>query len=84
MQVNNTLTVRVKDTTIRCMSNRKMIRAWGRAILAFDLGIPLDRVRNWERSNSIPKEYWRELLDKAPERNIKISPEMLIDLAARN
>ncbi len=65
-------------------SNTEIIDQWGRVLLAVDLGIPPDRVRNWERHDSIPKEYWRELLNKAPERNIRISPELLIDLAARN
>ena len=64
--------------------NRKIIEAWGRAQLAVDLDIPKDRVRGWERHDTIPKEYWRELLNKAPERNISISPDLLIDLAARN
>jgi len=65
-------------------SNTEIVIKWGRALLAADLDIPEDRVRNWERSDSIPKEYMREMVEKAPERNIQISDELLIDLAARN
>ncbi len=62
----------------------EIVKAWGRKNMASDLNIPKERVRGWERFDGIPDEYWQELLDKAPERNIEISPEILIDLAARN
>jgi len=65
-------------------SQSDIVRAWGREVLAADLGIPKERVRGWERFNTIPAEYWREILAKAPERHISISPDLLIDLAARN
>ena len=65
-------------------SMTELVVAWGRKELAGDLGVPVERVRAWERFNTIPDKHWRELLDKAPKRNIKISPELLIDLAARN
>lgn len=65
-------------------SNREIIRTWGRQQLATDLGVPKERVRGWERWDSLPASYWRELLNKAPERNIDISGDLLIDIAARD
>ena len=65
-------------------SNREIIRTWGIKRLAEDLGIPRERVRGWERWDSLPASYWRELLNKAPERNIHISGDLLIDIAARD
>ena len=53
-------------------------------ILADDAGVDIEAVRGWRKRDSIPAKYWRELLNKAPERNIRISPDLLIDLAARN
>ena len=70
---------------MHCMqSHREIVRAWGREALAADLNIPKERVRAWERFGSIPAEYWQDLLSKAPDRNIEISPEILIRLAARD
>ena len=65
-------------------SPRKIVQTWGRQTLASDLDIPEERVRAWERFNSIPAGYWEEMLNKAPGRDIDISPEILIRLAARN
>ena len=65
-------------------SHREIVQTWGRQTLASDLDIPEERVRAWERFNSIPAGYWQDLLSKAPERDIDISPELLIELAARN
>ncbi len=62
----------------------EIVKAWGRKNMASDLSVPKERVRGWERFDGIPDEYWQELLDKAPERNIEISPDLLIDLAARS
>ena len=53
-------------------------------VLASDAGVDVETVRGWRKRDSIPAKYWRELLDKAPKRNIRISPDLLIDLAARN
>ena len=61
----------------------EIVETWGRTELAIDLGVPKERARQWSRDNSIPQWYWKGLLSKAPERNIEISPEILIDLAAR-
>ena len=63
---------------------REIVEAWGRKELASDLGVPKERARQWSRDNSIPQWYWRVLLEKAPKRNIEISPKLLIDLAARD
>ncbi|KKK55593.1 hypothetical protein LCGC14_3073010 [marine sediment metagenome] len=62
----------------------EIVKTWGRADMAKDLGVTEERVRNWERLDSIPDDFFRRLLDKAPKRNIRISPDLLIDLAARN
>ena len=64
-------------------TNREIIRMWGRGQLAADLGIPKERVRGWERWDSLPASYWRELLNKDAERNIDISGDLLIDIAAK-
>ena len=62
----------------------KLIDTWGRAELAKDLGVPKERVRGWRRHDVLPPKYWKRLLEKAPARNIKISPDLLIDIAARD
>lgn len=62
----------------------EIIKHWGRDQMAADLGVPKERVRGWERFNKLPQEHWRLLLSKAPERNIAISPDILIDFAAKN
>jgi hypothetical protein len=62
----------------------EIVEKWGRAQMAADLGIPKERTRQMWRDNSIPAWYWKRLLKKAPERNIKVSPDLLIDLAARD
>lgn len=61
-----------------------LVELWGRNELAGDLGVPKNRVRNWVRHDSIPDVYWRALLNKAPDRGIDISPDLLIDFAARD
>ena len=59
--------------------------AWPKiSLLADDAGVDIEAVRGWRKRDSIPARYWKKLLDKAPERNIEISPEILIDLAARS
>jgi hypothetical protein len=60
-----------------------IVKAWGRDTLAADLGVPKERVRAWERFDTIPDEYWKSILEKAPGRNIPLSPDLLIELAAR-
>ena len=66
------------------LDSREIITTWGRGRLAKDLDIPKERVRSWVRQNSIPVGYWQKLLNKAPERNIHISGDLLIDIAARD
>lgn len=64
---------------------RDIISAWpGVDFLAVDIGVGVETVRGWWKRDSIPVKHWKRLLDKAPERNISISPDLLIDLAARN
>ena len=62
----------------------EVVETWGRDVLAKDVGVPKERARQWSRDDSIPAWYWKTLLAKAPKRNIKISPDLLIDLAARD
>lgn len=62
----------------------EIVESWGRAELAADLGVPKERTRQWSRDDTIHAKYWRGLLEKAPERGIRVSPELLIDLAARD
>jgi len=62
----------------------KIVEAWGRLEMASDLGVPKDMPRQWSRDDSIAAKYWRELLNKAPARNINISGDLLIDLAKRS
>lgn len=61
----------------------EIVRTWGRDQMATDLCVPKERVRAWERFDTIPDEYWKEILATAPKRNIKLSPRLLINLAAR-
>lgn len=61
-----------------------IVKTWGREVMAADLGIPKERVRAWERFDTIPDEYWKSILEKAPGRNIPVSPDLLIELASRD
>lgn len=61
-----------------------LVETWGRQHMVDDLGETKDIVRGWFRNNNIPSDRWQKLLDKAPKRGIKISPETLIELAARD
>lgn len=74
----------------------EVIQTWGRQQLTVDLAEPLgireetddfrrlkDRIRKWEELDILPTEHWKAILSKAPSRGIKLSPELLIDLAAR-
>ena len=62
----------------------EIIEIWGRPEMSDDLKVPPDMPRQWWRDNSIPAWYWRRMLNKAPERNINISADLLIDIAARD
>ena len=52
-------------------------------ILADDAGVDIEAARGWRKRDSIPAKYWKVLLNKAPERNIDISGDLLIELASR-
>ena len=59
--------------------------AWpSMALLAEDAGVDVEATRGWRKRDSIPSKYWRRLLNKAPERNINISSDLLVDIAARD
>ena len=63
----------------------EIVETWGRKEMAADLNLSnKDMPRQWSRDDSITAKHWKRLLEKAPERNISISPDLLIDLAARN
>ena len=61
-----------------------IVNAWGRERMASDFDVPKERVRSWERFNTFPVEHWKLALKLAPNRNIEISPDLLIDLAAKD
>ena len=65
-------------------SYTEIVNTWGVTEMAFDLGVPKERVRGWKRYDTLPPANWKRLLEKAPARNIKISPDLLIDIAARD
>jgi len=61
----------------------EIIKAWGREKMAQDLCVPKERVRGWERYNKFPAKNWKLALEVAP-KPIGLSPNLLIDIAARN
>lgn len=60
----------------------ELIDTYGRARLAEDMEIPVNRVRNWQRHNNIPADYWRELIELANVRGIGIDAAGLVEWAA--
>ena len=64
-------------------SNKEIIQAIGRRNIATELEIPEERVRGWERIDSLPAEYWKEILAMAPLYNVELSAALLIRIAAR-
>ena len=62
----------------------EIVEDWGREALASDMDIPKERARQWSRDDSIPSWYWQKLLARARRRGIKITPNLLIRLAARD
>ena len=79
------MTERVKFTILPLVDTyTQIIKTWGRKEMAADLGVPVERVRGWERFNKFPPQHWRVALNKAQARNIPISSDLLIDLAARD
>ncbi len=64
-------------------SNAEIVKVWGRDKMAEALSVPKETVRSWQRLDTLPKEYWKDILRCAP-RDMALSPELLIDLAARN
>ena len=55
-----------------------------RAMFATDLGVKYTTARGWSQRDSIPSAYWRALINAGMRRNIEISPDLLIDLAAKD
>lgn len=53
------------------------------ADFAADMGVKRHTARGWKRRNSIPAEYWPELIEKARERRAYVSPEVLMISAAQ-
>jgi len=52
--------------------------------LADDLELNYDQVRKWRYRNSIPPEFWSEMLVVAKRRRIPLKSGELIEAAARN
>ncbi len=62
----------------------EIVETWGRKRLVTDLGLPEDMPRQWSRDDSIHAKYWKKLLASPRAWAIGITPEILIELAARN
>ena len=62
----------------------EIVETFGQQALADDVGVPKERARQWWRDDSIHSKYWKRLLKAARKRRIKITPELLIDLADRD
>lgn len=66
-------------------SFEQIINAWPSiGEFANDMGVNVETARGWRKRDSIPAKYWKRLLNKASQRNISISADILVDLAARN
>ena len=62
----------------------QIVDRWpSRQVFVSDLGVEEETVRGWVRRDSVPSGYWKRLLKAARKRRIKITPELLIDLADR-
>jgi hypothetical protein len=61
-----------------------VISAWpGRGALAADCGTTYGVVKQWERRNSVPAEYWLRLIQGAEARGIRgLTLRLLAEIAA--
>lgn len=66
-------------------SFQQIIKKWpDRSALASDLGVMDETIKGWIKRESIPANYWKRLIAAGAERGIYVSPDKLIDLAARD
>lgn len=65
-------------------SYSEIVEAWGRNTMASDLDVPPERVRGWQRFNTIPVGHWKRLIELGPVRGIEVSADLLIRIAAEN
>lgn len=70
--------------TLQPKSFREVLALWPRiSDAAQDLGMPYERVAQWAKRDSIPAEYWPEVINAAAARGFKyVSLPILVDLAA--
>ncbi|MEM8615334.1 MAG: hypothetical protein AAGF20_00210 [Pseudomonadota bacterium] len=52
------------------------------AQLAKDLGYPYERVSQWGKRDSIPPEYWPDIIAAAPKRGLTIDINALLKMRA--
>ena len=57
------------------------IDLWGPAALGEDLDVDVERVRKWRQRNSIPGEYWLDMVEAAKRRGYKVSLQALAAFA---
>ena len=77
-------TVRFMQEPSPPTSFRDVLRLWPRiSDAAQDLDLPYERVSQWAKRNSIPPEYWPDLIRAAAARGYKyVSLPILVELAA--
>lgn len=65
-------------------SHREIIELWSsRADLAREVGVDYQTARQWHLRNSIPSEYWCDLVRVAQERGLdQISVDLLATIKA--
>jgi len=65
-------------------SFREVLQLWPRiSDAAQEIGYPYERVSQWAKRNSIPPEYWPDVIRAAAARGFKyVSLPILVELAA--
>ncbi len=65
------------------MNHRAIIDLWPSfQLIVEDMGVPERRARGWKQRNSIPDDYWADLVNKARQRRLYVTPELLMNAAA--
>ncbi len=63
-----------KSSKLRSMKHKDIINKWAsRSELAKDLDVKGSRVDKWYLRNSIPSEFWNDIILSAKKRNIAIN-----------
>lgn len=88
--IHNTFGIAMRDTLciiqpMRTMNHSEIIMNWpgGMRVFADDMGVLFNTARGWRARNSIPDKYWIDLVEKARERRVYVSPEELMRSAAQ-